>query len=239
MGQGTGDVNTPTLAARKRDSLHPKKGRAKRLVRSVSPRASQGSWVRQLARALQVAPEHPFVQEVSRSLLDSIAAIVPPGGVVQEPQSGLTSAEAAVWAEGMRGVDRAPARAAQAIARTASAWTMLLQRSLTVADAAKRLHVQESRIRQRLNEGTLYGFKQDGEWRIPDVQFEGDGPIHGIDRIVPHIDRSVHPLAVVTWLTTPTNDLLYNGSALSPRDWLLIGGAPDDVVALATGLAWA
>src|SRR6478672_105257 len=46
-------------------------------------------------------------------------------------------------------------------------YAVLVASGLTVAQVAAMLHVDESRVRQRLAKRTLYGVKRDGAWRLP------------------------------------------------------------------------
>jgi hypothetical protein len=47
----------------------------------------------------------------------------------------------------------------------------------------------------------------------------------------------MHPLAVAHWFTSPDPELTLDGVALSPRDWLLSGGDPEVVGAIAAALS--
>ena len=99
-----------------------------------------------------------------------------------------------------------------ALIRSRIEFEVLLRRgSLTLADAAKALGVTASRLRQRLSPGkrTLYGIKDEGDWRIPKFQFQGRNRlVRGIDRVLPRIRRDAHPLSVKKWFTTPHQDLV-------------------------------
>ena len=94
----------------------------------------------------------------------------------------------------------------------------------------------ESRVRQRLGEKTLYGVKAGNEIRLPAFQFEGGKEVPGIGEVLRHVDGSVHPVALSNWFTAPNQDL-YLGEdeerAVSPREWLLSGGAPEVLAPLA------
>ena len=112
----------------------------------------------------------------------------------------------------------------------ASKYVALLASALTTREAARLLEVSESRIRQRLSEGTLYGVKAGRENRLPAFQFEGGGEVPGIAEVLTRMDRSVHPVAVLNWFALPNPDLyLDEGEArpVSPRHWLLSGGDPE------------
>ncbi len=64
-----------------------------------------------------------------------------------------------------------------------------------MAEAARLLGVDPSRVRQRLGERTLYGVKTARGWRLPAFQFDLDQP----DRLVPGIgaliEQEPHPWA--------------------------------------------
>ena len=67
------------------------------------------------------------------------------------------------------------------------------------------LEVGESRVRQRLGEGTLYGVKAGRENRLPAFQFEGGKEVPGIAEVLARVDRSLHPVAVLNWfMESPT-----------------------------------
>ena len=84
--------------------------------------------------------------------------------------------------------------------REAAAFAELQASSLRVEQAAERLHVNASRIRQRLAEGSLYGFKDAHAWLVPTFQFQGEGLVAGLDRVLKRLPRDVAALAVVSVL---------------------------------------
>jgi len=115
-------------------------------------------------------------------------------------------------------------------------YAVLVAGGLSVAAVAAMLHVDESRVRQRLAKRTLYGVKLDGGWRLPTFQFHADRLIPGIDAVLAALDPSLHPVTVYQWFTLPNVDLVLGGEPLSPHDWLLSGGDPAAVLPLATAL---
>jgi hypothetical protein len=129
-----------------------------------------------------------------------------------------------------------PAERPSPLARTAAATAVLLAASLTVAEAATLLGVDPSRIRQRLAAGSLYGLKRADGWRLPRFQFADGRLVPGIERVLPHLDRALHPLAVVRWFEQPDPDLEIDDAPVSPRAWLLAGGDPAPVATLAADL---
>ena len=124
------------------------------------------------------------------------------------------------------------------LALTAADYAALLTTALTVADLAARLGVDESRIRQRLARHTLYGIKDGKSWRIPLFQLDdaGQALVPGLYRVAPYWGDA-HPVEVVRWFTLPHVDLAgLDEQSVSPRRWLLTGGDPGVVAALAEEL---
>src|SRR5713226_3351073 len=110
--------------------------------------------------------------------------------------------------------------------------------ALTVSQAAARLGVDASRIRQRLAARTLFGIRVEGSWRLPLFQFTDDGRslVTSFGTIAPRL-ADLHPLDVATWFTTPHGDLVGGVAgnaeiAVSPREWLLGGGDASDLLPL-------
>ncbi len=112
----------------------------------------------------------------------------------------------------------------------------MLASSLTAVRVGIRLGVKNSRVRQRLGEGTLYGIKVDGKWRIPLFQFEDGAEVPGLAKVLKVIDRSVNPLTLRRWLVSPNPDLEIDDRTVTPLEWLKSGGNVRTVVELATDL---
>jgi len=123
---------------------------------------------------------------------------------------------------------------------TAAEYGGMLATSLTTKQAAERLGVASSRIRQRLTEqpATLYGVRFRSGWRLPEFQFLTDSTVPGLGPVVRCLDPDLHPVAVQRWFTLPHTDLVPVGAddALSPRDWLRLGYPAEVVEELATRL---
>lgn len=152
--------------------------------------------------------------------------------------SVLTAEEERVLASG--GFDTSPLRAEETepLARTALEYARLLQSSLNVEQAAARLEVNPSRIRQRLaaEPRTLYGVKEGRSWRLPQFQFAGKKLVPGIDQVLATLPRDLHAVAVQRWFTTPHSDLHADPEeeqSIAPLDWLRSGGDPEVVAELA------
>jgi len=114
----------------------------------------------------------------------------------------------------------------------------LLEESLSAADAAKRLRVDVSRIRQRLRDRSLYGVEYDGSWRLPRFQFEGRLVLPGLAQVLKALPSDLFPLDVVDFflLADPELRTDRDTAPFSPRAWLLAGRPIEPVVALARDL---
>ncbi len=121
-------------------------------------------------------------------------------------------------------------------ARTAAQTGALLASSMSVAEAADRLGVDASRVRQLLAEHALLGVKDGGEWRILDIQFQGARLVPNLGRVAKALPIGIPPLGVVNWLTVPDPDLEIADEPVSPLEWLSSGGDPERVAALAADL---
>jgi hypothetical protein len=122
--------------------------------------------------------------------------------------------------------------------RSQAQYMALLEESLSATEAAKLLHVDVSRIRQRLRERSLYGIEHEGAWRLPRLQFERRMVIPGLAQVLKVLPADFFPLDVVDWFVLPDPDLQLDGDAepLSPRAWLVSGRPVQPVVALARDL---
>ncbi|HEX9735099.1 MAG TPA: DNA-binding protein [Thermoanaerobaculia bacterium] len=155
-----------------------------------------------------------------------------------EPLADLTQAEAEALTAG--GLDLSPRRddEASALAQTTAKYAALLTTSLTTAEAAERLGVDASRIRQRLTERTLYGVRTSEGWRLPAFQFLAESLLPAIGDVLPLLSPDLHPVAVHNFFTLPNVDLREEelGRDLSPREWLQAGYPPNAVADLAAAL---
>ena len=124
-------------------------------------------------------------------------------------------------------------------ARTDSAYRLLSEASLSVEEAARRLGVNASRVRQRLGQRSLYGLKEGNAWRLPAFQFQGHGLVPGMDAVVRRLPEDIGPLAVARWFRSPNVDLVTRDDderPMTPLQWLRAGNPPQPVAALAAAL---
>ncbi|MEZ0228121.1 MAG: hypothetical protein ACAI25_05805 [Planctomycetota bacterium] len=194
----------------------PKRARAK--VEGTSPE----SLAFLQAHGIAVSPEG--MERMVAAAVESLPRTLYP----MDPTHDLTEAERGALVRG--GFDVTPRNLGfkDPLAGTAADYAALLRTSKTVAETAKILGVNQSRVRQRLNSvpPTLYGFKLDGEWRVPDFLFEGGALVPGAAEIASRLDSEIHPVAFFRWFTTPDPDLVMDGDdaePVSPRLWLLSG----------------
>jgi CheY-like chemotaxis protein len=114
----------------------------------------------------------------------------------------------------------------------------LVSSSLSTLEAASRLGVNTSRIRQRLisSPRTLYGIRKNGEWMLPAFQFEKTGLVPNIDKVIARLDPGLDPVAVNRWLKKPNPDLIQGDEEVPPLDWLRQGLSWESVADLAEDL---
>ena len=126
------------------------------------------------------------------------------------------------------------------VLRGALEYAAMRATALTTKEAAARLDVNDSRIRQRLADRALYGLKVGDEWRLPIFQFEEKGGlVPNIDRVLPRLDESLSAIAAFHWFTSPNPDLASvetHDEPVSPIAWLKLGLDPDAVAELAAQL---
>ena len=151
--------------------------------------------------ALQRAGVRITEKELDELLVQVVSAMLPTP-LPRNPRMELTEADAAALERGGLALeplnDLGPD---DPIVKTAAIYASLLASSLTVSQVAQMLGVTRGRVRQELYAGTIYGLKETGGWRLPRWQFTDDltGLLPGIRRVLPHLDRGMHPVAVYTW----------------------------------------
>jgi hypothetical protein len=187
-------------------------------------------------RGIRRSPEE--IAEEARRLVFYVLSEMPTGRWAADPGREFAEEEIVALKEG--GLDLSVREAgSDPLAETAAKYVALLASALTTREAAGVLEVGESRIRQRLREGTLYGVKARRENRLPAFQFEGGNVVPGIAEVLTRMDRSVHPVAVLNWFVLPNPDLYLDeeeARPVSPRHWLLSGGDPEVPAHLAEDL---
>jgi hypothetical protein len=157
----------------------------------------------------------------------------------RRPASDLSASEVAALRSVGAFSDEAPIEADNdPLIKSQAQYMALLEESLSAAEAAKLLHVDVSRVRQRLRERSLFGIEHEGSWRLPRFQFERRLVIPGLAQILKALPPDLFPLDVVDWFALPDSDLQLESDTapMSPREWLLSGRPVETVVKLASDL---
>ncbi|KID28080.1 hypothetical protein [Prauserella rugosa] len=136
------------------------------------------------------------------------------------------------------GLDLSPTRDDEADPRASTVATQAVfaDSALSVGEAARRLGVDDSRVRHRLKQHRLAGWKDHGGWRLPAWQFTADAAVPGLDVVLRAVPDDQPALVVAGFMTTPQDDLRIHDRPTTPRDWLLAGGDPTRVAELAATL---
>ena len=114
---------------------------------------------------------------------------------------------------------------------------------LTPSRVAPLLHSGVAVVEEWMRKRLLYSVAvaNGAARRLPLFQFDDSGSlIPNVLRVLPKIDRTVHPVGVFNWFTSPSPDLASCETdfvPISPRDWLLRGYPSEPISRLAGALA--
>ncbi|MHA6799175.1 DNA-binding protein [Bounagaea algeriensis] len=153
-----------------------------------------------------------------------------------DPAAHFTDDERAALAEA--GLDLNPLGGTEPDprARTVAEQAVLRDTALSVGQAAERLGVDASRIRHRIGERRLIGWKDRGGWRLPAWQFGDRDVLPELESVLTAMPLDQPALVLANFMTTPQQELELGETPVSPREWLLAGGDPRPVAALAAHL---
>jgi hypothetical protein len=202
-------------------------GRARAKKTSVASSPSLKAVLREVGIDASPSEFLGLVREATRSL-HAVHAL--------DPGEQLSTTEAEVLERGGFSLSRPRPGEGGPLSSTVAIYVAMMDDALSVAEAAKRLRVDPSRVRQLLSSGSLYGIKVKGEWHLPRFQFTRRGVFPGIQDVLRALPDDLHPVEVVTWLGNPDPDLEIGGQALSPLDWLRSGGDPERATDVARDL---
>ena len=150
----------------------------------------------------------------------------------------LTEAEREVLISGGVRLDAKPA--GDPLATTAVQFAALVSTSLTTKEAAKRLSIPESRIRQMIARHALYSVLLNSRRRIPAFQFAlNGGLVPNITKVNAALPEDLHPVELQAWYIQPHVDLFLGDDVdarVSPLDWLRSGGEVNRLTQLARWL---
>ena len=179
----------------------------------------------------------PTVPEALNAALREVLDAMPTmlyGDVLRE----LTEAEREALISGGVRLDAKPA--GDPLAATTVQFAALVSTSLTTKEAAKRLSIPESRIRQMIARRTLYSVLLNSRRRIPVFQFAPNGGlVPNITKVNAALPEDLHPVEVQAWYTQPHADLFIGDDVdarVSPLDWLHSGGEVNRLAQLARWL---
>jgi excisionase family DNA binding protein len=226
---------------------------SRRSTRTAAPRSTHGRKVRRssslAAVGRQVEIPLPAALRKDRSLERGSVALVDIEGdhlklrflrssLLGDEAPTLTAPEeSALVRGGVEPVSEDDLRIVDA--QIASAYRQLRAGSLTVEEAARRLGVNTSRIRQRLAARSLYGLKDGSTWRLPAFQFGSGGLVPGVNVVFKRLPADIGALAVARWFSRPNPDLTTRDDEerpLTPLEWLLGGNPPEAAAELAAAL---
>ena len=192
---------------------------------------------------IQAALERRHIEvdphELARGVVEALAAA---GGIPPYPKSAVTLApeQLELLAQGGFELEGPDMGLEDPVLRGVLEYAALRATALTTKEAAARLRVNDSRIRQRLADRALYGLKVDDEWRLPIFQFaEEEGLVPNIERVLPCLAESLAVIAVFHWFTSPNPDLSSpetHDEPVAPLAWLKLGLDPEEVAELAAQL---
>lgn len=130
------------------------------------------------------------------------------------------------------------ASAAQNITVIAGEYAQMVSTAYSQKEVAYRLAVSTSRVRQRIDGGSLFSLDGLGGRVCPRWQFADGGTLPGLEQVLAAISKGAHPVAVQRFFLTETTDLESDTlkRSVCPRDWLLTGHSPEAVVLLAAEL---
>lgn len=127
-----------------------------------------------------------------------------------------------------------PQRAQTAVDAGGEAVAHLVASSLSAAELALSAGVDGSTVRHWVRRGEVVSVPGARGRRFPLFQLGQDRrPLPGLREVLAALPDGLHPLSVERFLTTPDTDLVVDDEQVSPRQWLLQGGAVADAVAVA------
>ncbi len=184
------------------------------------------------ARGLSATtPEN--LNDALRVVLDAMPTLL-----YGEPTEELTPEEQAALRQGGVNLDAALNR--DPLAETAVQYAAILASSLTTKEAATRMGIPESQVRQMIARRTLYSLLINNRRYIPIFQFEQRGGlVNNITRVNAALSPDLHPVEVSDWYTQCNPDLFAGEDSeaiMSPLVWLRGGGDVKKLIQLAKRL---
>ena len=123
----------------------------------------------------------------------------------------------------------------------------LIKTAYSSVEVASGLGINESEVRRRRTERTLWAIETDGSWTYPAAQFiemrvggsSSLSLVPHVDRVLPTLPADLQPAAVASFLLTPSDALVISGRDATVLDWLSGGGPVEPVLQLVEIGRWA
>lgn len=181
-----------------------------------------------------------LVASVLRESADLLTKRQPRGGALSDEQVAFLIESGAFTSDEFAGIEAGLARGDLAELERRTRLEAIYD-SLSAAEVALRLGIEASSVRHRQAKGGLYSFMAGGRRRYPRWQFTGDPAqpvLPGLTRLAKAFPEGMHPASVKGFMTTPQEDLHVTASSttvttserMTPVEWLLQGGDPQDLV---------
>ncbi|GIT78478.1 hypothetical protein LLS1_01470 [Leifsonia sp. LS1] len=108
-----------------------------------------------------------------------------------------------------------------------------VEASLSENETARRLIISDDQLTRLRTDGDLYAFRLHGRFRYPLWQFtnEPGRPVLPHLRPLSHaFPHDWHPAGVLAFMSTPKSSTRINGEPVTPIQWLIAGGDPNQLV---------
>lgn len=169
------------------------------------------------------------LNQALKEVLDSMTTTLYP-----KSSDELTESEQSVLRQGGVNLDRSTTR--DLMAETAIKYAALIESGLSTKDAAIRLDIPESQVRQMISRKTLYSILLNSRRYIPLFQFEDTGTlVPNIAKVNVALPSDLHPVEVYQWYTEADLELFLGDdidTIMSPLAWLRSGGDTKKLVTL-------
>lgn len=114
----------------------------------------------------------------------------------------------------------------RALSRTIAQAAAVRANALTTAEVADLLGVDGSRVRHMVAEGSLTALTRGGRSSLyPTWQLAGGAVLPGLRAVLKGVPGGLSAVSLARFMTLPSAELLVDGSAVTPREWLLSGRA--------------
>ncbi len=117
-------------------------------------------------------------------------------------------------------------------------YAQMVSTALSQKATAECLQVSASRVRQRIDRGSLYALESKHGRVCPRFQFNDASTLPGLKKVLQTIGGDAHPVVVQRFFLQANRDLVSDvtGQTLSPRDWLISGHDVEVVCRLASDI---